>query len=408
MAFSIVKREASVGVVRRWHAVAAGLALTAAALGAAAGRLAETPAAATLPALAAIGPGQLGVLRAALGGQESGIPAGLPAKSRAALPGSPLAYEPFVALAADGFRAPGASGSAADAKLLEEAIRRNQRAREARTLLLRHGLANSNLRVAVEQLALLTRLGNPEGHKMIEGLGMAIASPAQVDEAIAAFDAHPELYRDFLLGFSARAKPPATAARLAAKLPAGVTADPYLRQVVLKFLVEAGNYGEARALWQRHSAPAAKGWVYNPEFAASSASPPFNWEFNENEVGAAERSQDGLSIVFYGRESGALASQLITLPAGNWRATIAYGTELVEGGDAGVIVLRVRCAGSTIVIGELPLSARAGNSAKAALAFTVPTGQCPAQLLAVEGVANEARTRQEVRIRRIYVTGGGA
>lgn len=407
MSGAILKREASVGTPRRLRALATGLALGAAALLATAGRLAETPVAATNPLLSAMGPGGLGSLRAAMASQEKNVPAGLPAKGRAALAGSPLAYEPFLAVAAEGFRRPGASGSAAEAKLLAEAVRRNPRAREARMLLLRHGLATANLGMTVEQLALLIRLGNPDGHKMIEALGIAVNSPRQVDEAMAAFAPHHDLYRDFLLGFSARPKSAPTAARLAQRLPPSVTADLYLQQLVLKFLVDAGAFAEAKALWQRHAGGKRGGTIHSPDFTDARAQPPFNWELAENEVGAADRTPGGgVSLVYYGREQGSLVRQLLTLPAGTWRAAVSYTVEATEGGDAGVIVLRLRCAGTQTLLGEMPLVAGTGNSARATLTFAVPAG-CEGQYLSLDGVTAEGHVREEILVRRIDVAGAG-
>lgn len=407
MSGAILKREASVGTPRRLRALATGLALGAAALFATAGRLAETPVAAANPLLSAIGPGGLGTLRAAMAAQEKGVPAGLPAKGRAALAGSPLAYEPFLAGAAEGFRRPGASGSTAEAKLLAEAVRRNPRAREARMLLLRHGLATANLGMAVEQLALLTRLGNPDGHRMIEALGATVTSPRQVDETVAAFNRFPDLYDDFLQGFAKRPKPRETSVRLAQRLPDAVMANAHRRGLVLGVLVDAGAFAEAKALWQRHAGGKPGGTVHSPDFTDARAQPPFNWELAENEVGAADRTPGGgVSLVYYGREQGSLVRQLLTLPAGTWRAVVSYTVEATEGGDAGVIFLRLRCAGTPSVLGEMPLRAATGNSARAALTFTVPAG-CEGQYLSLEGVTAEGHVREEILVRRIDVAGAG-
>lgn len=398
-----IERDMQAGSHRVLKALAAGAAVAAVALLAHVGRIAESPVAGAVPALAAIGPGKIGQLRAIQLDQTGAVPAGTAELGRSALAKAPLAFEPFLAVAAAGFSGKGAVGSAADARLLEEAMRRNPRSREARYFLMRHALGTGDLNGAVTQIAALNRLTRGVTDQLMPGLGAAIRSERQVDEAVAALVPHPELLEPFLKGFAASPKPAALSTRLVARLPRTSFANPEVRRRAVSLLIAAQAFAQARALWGTGAGSGAL--VNSPDFSDTKAPPPFNWEMEANSTGAAEPDPaGGLAVDYFGRSPGPLVSQLLTLAPGTYKARLDYRT---LGGTPGALGLQITCAGKELRIFDQPLTGAAGSTQALVVTFTVPSG-CPGQQLAIAGRVQESRDSQQALIRKLDVTPGAA
>ena len=386
---------------RRSVAVALGLAALAFALVAALAQVAETPAGGTTPFLARLNPGKIGVLRA----QEFDAelrPRGNPlVAALAAAPVMPLAAEPFVGAASSGFRMKGSTGTAHDAALLREGLRRNPRFREARLLLLRHAIGTGNLPEAIDQLGTLRRLSSEIVGQMLLGIGAALNSPRQVDDAIAAMRPHPELYPDFMRGFTAAQKPPALVTRLVMQLPPSALADTTVRERAISEMVRVAAFAQARQLWGARYAGNGQGLVHSPDFSDAAAPPPFNWDLNETDTGVAERitGQKGVSLAYYGRISGPLVNQLLTLAPGRYTASVTYRNAT---GVPGVIALQVFCGIGQLV--QIPLSGKLGEERTDRLAFTVPTAGCGGQYLSLVGLPQEERQPLETVVTAVTVT----
>lgn len=386
-------------------AVVVAFALVGAAGLAAAGRSAETTAARRVPALAALGPGKLGLLRSIEVDKNGQVPAGIAAAARRALPGSPLASEPFFGVAAAGFRGT-AAGTPQDAALLREAVRRNPRSREARLLLMRHAVAAGNLGEAIDQLAVLNRLNSSAVEQLMAALGAAISTDRQVDEAVAALQSHRELYRPFIGGFAQTKKPPALIVHLISSLPPVAFEDPESRRLAIIQMINAQAFAQARALWQVRYRSATPGLVHSPDFADRTSPPPFNWALEQNSTGVAERvAGKGIELEYYGRESGLIASQLVTLAPGNYRAILDYRT---ESGAPGGIAMQLRCADTGDVLAQTPLRAAPGTGQKLALRFTILPTQCRGQVLALVGLPLEERNSQAIVARTLTIEPGAA
>jgi hypothetical protein len=404
MAAIRIARDAKGGNRRRFGAIAAALGCAGLALLANAGNTAAKASQFRLPLLGAIGPGKLGELKSLKLDSEGKAPASIDAVARRALPGSPLAFEPFFGVAAAAFREKTAVGSARDAALLQEALRRNPRSREARLLLLRHALGTGKLGEAIDQIAVLNRLTPGAADQLMAGLGGAIRSPRQVDEAVDALKPHPELYRPFLRGFKLARQAPELAIRLVSRLPEPALADPVVRKMAIEEMVEAKAFAEARALWGKGLGKPGQ-LVHSPDFSDSKAPPPFNWTLAESESGVAERDRGGgLLVDYYGRSPGLLASQLLTLAPGSYTARLEYST---EAGNPSATVLQVSCAGSPAPLALLPLDAMVGASRTASLAFTVPAEGCKGQVLGLAGRVQERRDPQTLLVRRLDAVRGG-
>lgn len=389
---------------RRLSAVAVALGAAAVAMLAGIGRLAETRAAASSPLFTAIGPGKLGLLKAQQLDSEGKAPKGIDRIARQALPGAPLAYEPFFGVAAAAFRGRDQVGGDRETALLREALRRHPRSREARLLLMRQAVGRGQLKEAIDQLAALNRLSPAMVGQLMVALGAALTTERNADEAALALRDHPELYRPFIEGYSRSEKPAALTTRLISRLPAEAFADPVVRRIAIALLVKAQAFSTARRLWG--SAFAKQGeLLHSPNFSDRRAPPPFNWEFAEDETGVAERAEGGgVELVYYGRVPGRLVSQLLTLAPGGYRLAIDYRS---IAGTAGAIGLEVRCAGLEQVLGMIPLGARTGADGEAQLAFTVPSSGCTGQTVALVGRALEEREGQEALVRTLTLARGG-
>lgn len=384
--------------LRRIRAIGAGIALAAVSLLAWFGTLAQTPVAAAAPVLAAVCPGSLGALRGARLDKQGRLPVAMEVTSRQALRCAPLAYEPFSVAAANGF-AGKPSGTRRDAQLLREAVRRNPRARSARLLLLRHAIANGRLAEAIGQLAALNRLNNSAGMEIMTALGKAVRTEGQVNEAVAALRQSPQLFRPFLVGFTAETKPASVVAALAAQLPNSIMADRNNSRLVINQLVGAGELALARRIWGKRLGRAEAGLVHSPDFIDATSPPPFNWDLVESTTGAAERiSGGGLTVAYYGRVPGPLVTQLVALGPGDYEANFSYRT---EAGVPESIGLSVRCHPQGAVLGEERLGARPGRDSVARVAFSVPAQGCAGQLLVLAGRPTEERVAQEIAAERL-------
>lgn len=363
------------------------------------GRIAESPEAASIPGIGVIGPGKIGIVRA-LPVDARGLP---PLHSDAlagpALAGAPLSYEPFFVAAAAGFRGTAAQGTPADAALLREALRRNGRAREAHLLLLRHAVGAGNIQEAIGEIAVLSRLTNGGTDKLMAALGTAITNQRQADDALAGLAPHPELFGPFLIGYAQGPKPAPLSVHLVTHLPRTALAEPKVREIAVSLLVSAQAFSEARNLWG--AAPGKTTLINNPDFKSAPAHPPFDWTLTEDATGVAERAATGgLSVAYYGREPGIIASQLLTLVPGRYKVRLEYRT---DSGSPGALGLGLRCAGAAGSLFIQPLNGKLGTVQFLTVSFVVPAQGCAGQFVSIAGRVQESRDPQDASIRRLDV-----
>jgi hypothetical protein len=165
---------------------------------------------------------------------------------------------------------------------------------------------------------------------------------------------------------------------------------------LLATLINAGEYEKARAVWASVSGvrvlPGQT--VYDQGFADTHSPAPFNWSLMSSTVGLAERQPGGrLHVIFYGREDGLLARQLLLLAPGHYRMTMTVRGEV---GQQHALNWSIRCDQSQSPFGALPLDAAAARS----WAFDVPPG-CRAQWLELSGVSSDVARQADVSISRL-------
>lgn len=168
---------------------------------------------------------------------------------------------------------------------------------------------------------------------------------------------------------------------------------------LLNSLVASGQYRKAHEVWARISgARLMRGaLLYDPGFAQPSAPPPFNWVLTSSPVGIAERAPGGgLHVIFYGREDGVLARQLLVLAPGRYRMSLSASGDAAQ---AQGLNWSVRCDGSQTPIAAVPAAAAASRP----LTFSVPSG-CAAQWLELSGIASDVAHQSELTVKAISLT----
>ncbi len=157
--------------------------------------------------------------------------------------------------------------------------------------------------------------------------------------------------------------------------------DEHVDQSLIGELVVEQQYALARSVRDAFGPPAAAGLVADADFADARMQYPFGWELIQSGTSGASRTQVGGRPALQYQASpgggGPAASQLLTLPPGDYRLTVTTATPandpvsqpfwtLTCGGDLGP---------------QLGLIDQPGVSgASAAKDFTVPEG-CPGQFL---------------------------
>lgn len=389
-------------VARVALALGVGVALAAAAVLAHLGRIAASPSVSQLPALHWMGPAQLGRIKSLRLDPQGRPPRTTEALARAAVAGVPLANEPFYAIALTRFTYERRRDPAAIKALLREAIDRHPRSRRARLLMLQHAVDSGDIGEAVDQLAVLYRLGSKPAQALIVALARSITTPRQIDEAVTAFNRHPELYKPLLRSFRQVDKSPAVSLRVVTQLPKAALADPEVAEMAIDEMVRSQAFGQARALWLTRNGQPAAGLIHSPNFRDARSAPPFNWRLVSGPIGAADRAPGGgLSLSYYGRSSGTLADQLVTLKPGRYELQVRYRT---EGGTPGAIGVAVRCAAAdNRELASSALAGRVGASQVARLGFAVPAAGCNGQLITLDGLPLVERSAQDLFVQRIDV-----
>ena len=308
---------------------------------------------------------------------------------------APLAPEPYLVR---GVQAQLVQDMGAAERAFSAAKSRNPRSLPARYFLADHYLRQGDAASGLREIAVLARLA-PNG---VTSLAPYVAAYARQRETWpqlrALFRAEPMLEQAALQALASdAANADAVLALSTRKGPDSI----WLPQMV-ESLVKAGRYAEARRLWAAVSGiqPNPGGLVYDPQFADAKAPPPFNWALTSSSVGLAERQRGGgLHVIYHGREDGALASQLVLLPPGQYRlAAAASGS----GSRAAGLRWLLWCVSSNK---ETALRALKDMPAEG-WTFQIPSG-CPAQRLELTGSSSDMPQATEVTIRSIRLTREG-
>ena len=290
---------------------------------------------------------------------------------------APLAPEPFLVR---GVEAELAGQDSVAERAFEAAQWRDPRSLSAAYFLADRYFKSGNVAAGLNEIAALARM-SPSGNATVAPYLAAYArNRANWPALRSLFRANPELADPTLASL---ATSPATApAVIALADPRSNVEEIHWLAPLLDTLVAQGNYAKAKAIWLRLTRVPANGLIHDADFRDRTSPPPFNWALSSSTVGVAERQpQSRLHVIFYGREDGILATELLLLPTGTYRMTLQL---LGDSGRAHLLNWSIWCDKS-----DLPLSSVTLDSAAArGWSFRVPA-DCPAQWIKLSGVSSD-------------------
>ena len=306
---------------------------------------------------------------------------------------APLAPEPFLVR---GVQAQLSGDLASAQRAFAEAQRRDPRSLPAAYFLADHYSRVGDVANGLAQIAVVADL-SPGGVQSVAPYTAAYAqSPANWPLLRNIFRNHPQLEEATLEALSLNASN--SSAALALAEPAFRRPDTPWVPVLLRNLVDAGQYARARAIWAAISGvPVAQDLlVFDTSFSHPAAAPPFNWVLTSSTVGLAERQPGGrLHALFYGQEDGVLASQLVLLPPGSYRVTMDL---LGDAAHARPLSWSLRCDKSREPFATITLDAAAARG----WSFQIPAN-CPAQWLELSGSSSDMPQQSDVAIRAFQI-----
>jgi len=308
---------------------------------------------------------------------------------------SPLSPEPYLV---HGVQAQLSGASASAKRDFEEAQWRDPRSLPAAYFLADYYFRGGRPIDGLRQTAILARL-SPAGITTVAPFVAAYAqSPSNWPQIRDMFVADPLIEDDVLVALATNAAN--TGAVLALADPKHRTPESRWVPVLLKSLIDAGQYTKARSIWATVARVRPAGPIYDATFDAPAAPPPFNWALTSSTVGLAER-QPGqrLHAIFYGSDDGVLASQLLLLPPGSYRLQFHLGPGALHP-DA--VSWSIRCDKS----GD-PFASATVATAVRGWSFQVPA-DCQAQWLELSGRSGDISQQSDVTISDLKLVRIGA
>lgn len=304
---------------------------------------------------------------------------------------APLAPEPFLVR---GVQAQLAGNAPLAVGAFAAAARRDPRSLPAHYFLADTLFRSGHTSPALKEIGVLARLAPGGVASLAPYLAAYAKDPRTWPQLREIFGSTPELEDAALTVIAADPANVGTVMALADEQHRGKNA--IWLPTLVNSLVAAGQYAKAHEVWESISnartAPGAL--LYDPRFVEPNAPPPFNWVLTSSPVGLAERRPGGgLHVIFYGREDGPLARQLLVLSPGRYRISISLGG---NAGDAQGLTWSVRCDKSDTALAALPL----GITASRQLSFAVPAG-CAAQWMELSGISSDVSHQSDVTIKSV-------
>ncbi len=303
----------------------------------------------------------------------------------------PLAPEPFLITGA-------LAQQAGDNRRAEQhfaaARARDPRSPAARYLLADLYLRSGRVAAGLTEMTTLGRLVPRSRIQLASALAGYARSGAEIGEIKRVFTTHPELEPAVLSLLAADGANAELVLALATDRPGRGASATAWQERLIRSLVDEGEYLKARSVWSRIAglpAETASG-LFNPEFRDSNAPPPFNWSLGSSGAGVAEAENGGLRVLFFGRESAELASQLMLLPAGSYRFGMRVSGEL---GTSGGIGWEIACLPGAAPVLRLPLRM---TSDRLEGEFSIRAQGCPAQTLKLVAKGEEFAKSADFRL----------
>lgn len=277
-------------------------------------------------------------------------------------------------------------------QLLVEARRLDPRSTAARYLLADVWLREGRIADGLNELAILSRLFRGSTVQLVPALAAYARTPGAAEELGQVLKTHPQL-RLPLLG--ALAADPDNA-NLILQLDEGSVRKPgepppAWQATLFEGMIGKGSFDQAYGLWRRVSGipEGVRPLLFNGEFRDLPAPAPFNWRFASGSAGFAEPGNGSMRVLHYGREAITLASQLLLLPPGSYRFTIAVAGTAAPG----ALVWTASCVPGRQVLMEMAVGQSGGQTAR----LDVPAN-CPAQRLELLGREQDMPQQSDARL----------
>lgn len=300
---------------------------------------------------------------------------------------SPISPEPYLVR---GVQARMVGDPQAARRAFLQAQWRDPRSVPAAYFLAEYDLRAGDLLEGLRQMALLARLVPQAAQTVSPFLARYAQNPATWPQMRAFFRREQGLEDSVLLALAQDSRN--ADAILALADPEHRRPDSIWLPGLLYSLIADGDYAKARAIWASVGRARPTGdLLYDPEFSAPDAPPPFNWKLEGSTVGLAER-QPGkrLHVFFYGNVDGPLASQLVLLSPGTYRLQMQIAGSPVH---PELLNWSMRCDKSSEPVASLGISEAAARG----WTFQVPEN-CPAQWIALTGRSADVAQQADVTI----------
>ena len=282
---------------------------------------------------------------------------------------------------------------------LEAGRRLDGRNRWIRLLLLDRYIRGKRYADAAGEFAVLNRLVSGAQSLILAELARMIADPATRDAVRQTLRRDPLLESQLLTTLARKNPDPELLFGIASPTAMVLATRPNgWGDTLIEAMVAQHRFAQARQLWARLfriGDAAARQPLYDARLLGAPGSPPFNWNFAAGTVGAADRRAGQLFVEYYGRDNGALATQLLQLAPGRYR--LGY---TLAGSPGSGLAWTLSCAEQP---GAAPIANTglppAGNAAhRYAVVFTVPASGCRGQWFRLIGNAGEFPTSVNVTI----------
>jgi hypothetical protein len=316
---------------------------------------------------------------------------------------APLAVEPYLIR---GALAQSEGRSDLAERLFLEARARDPRSAAARYFLAERFLASGRAAEGLTEISVLARLVPGGSQLLVPALVRYARAPGSEASLKATLAANPQVGQAVLAVLATDASNADLIMRIAGPLTPGnaETPPPAWQGRLLSALVEKGEFVRARDLWRQVSGivPATPAGLVNSRFAELNAPPPFNWSLSSGSFGIAEPAEDGqLKVIFYGREDAELASQLLLLPAGQYRLQMEASGDAAD--DSG-LEWSVICLPSKAKLAGVPLKGATLAAKSLGATFAVPGQGCEAQWLKLTGTAAEFAKSEQATIGKLSLS----
>lgn len=307
---------------------------------------------------------------------------------------SPLRPEPFLV---EGAIAQREGDSNRSELLLLQARRLDPRSAAARYLLADAWLREGRIVDGLTEMAILSRLLPGSAGQLVPALAEYVRTPGASDRIKKILAANPRLKRPLLGALASNPDHLELILELEGSVgSSGEERTPPWQTRLLNSLIREGQYDRAYGLWQRltgFSGP--RPLLFNGGFRSVAAPPPFNWRFSSGGAGFAEPGDGSMRILYYGRQNATLASQLLLLPPGTYRLSVALtGTP-----GPGALAWTVSCVPGGERLTELVL----GPPPSAQVSFEVPSSNCPAQTLELRGRSQDMPKESDLQVGPIAI-----